>query len=321
MKRIAVVVLLMLLLAALCPIGSMAQDQSAPVQNPPSVTEPAKVEALPAGYKLQSDDVIRIGVWGEPNLTLEQVVDQKGYINMPLLGQIYAQGLTQQDLIDKLKEGLKKYLVDPKVQIIIVQSRKPKVFVLGQVNRPGLVEFKEGDRVMEAIAQAGSFTNSAYLDGATLTHKGSDQAVPLGLKELFQNGDMSKNIAVLDGDTIYIPEDNTNKYFVLGEVVRQGMYQLKDNVTVVDAVSQAGGPNPRGKLDGTIIVRGDMKNPERIKVNIGKMIKSGDLSQNVVLKAGDIIYIPETSKPDWSKISSVISAIVNSSYLIRLWGL
>jgi polysaccharide export outer membrane protein len=82
----------------------------------------------------------------------------------------------------------------------------------------------------------------------------------------------------------------------------------------------AGGPTERGAIKGTCIIRGtDQKNSQRIKVNIDKLIKSGDLSQNVMLQPGDVVYVPETSKPDWSKISSIVGAIVNSSYLLRIW--
>jgi polysaccharide export outer membrane protein len=203
---------------------------------------------------------------------------------------------------------------------VLTQFRRPKVYVVGQVNRPGASEFNAGDRIMEAIAQAGSFGQTSYLAGATLTHQGSKDPIPLDLHKLFYGGDMSQNVALQDGDTIYIPEDVRNRYFVLGEVRRPGRYQLKEGLTVIDAVSEAGGVSERGNAKSTYIVRGDPKNPRRIKVDLPKFLKSADVSQNIALEPGDLVYVPESKKPDWNKIASMLGLIVNSSYLARMWG-
>ncbi|HUV05652.1 MAG TPA: polysaccharide biosynthesis/export family protein [Armatimonadota bacterium] len=320
MRRIGVPILASLSLFAMCLAGSVAQDQPS---QPPTATPsaaPAGSQTPPLEYKLQPEDIMRISVWGEPNLATELTVDPKGYASIPLVGQIYVEGLTQQDVIDRIAKGLSDYLVEPKVQIAMLRFRMPKVHVLGQVSRPGVHEMKWGDRVMEAIAQAGSFTDIAYLEGSTLTHA-SNESVPLDLRALFYGGDMSKNLRLEDGDTIYIPEDTLNWYYVLGEVLRPGRYRLKENLNVMDAMSTAGGPTQRGSLKGTCVVRGDPKNPQRIKVDISKMIKSANLAQNIKLQQGDVIFVPETSRPDWNRIASVISAIVNSSYLLRTWGM
>lgn len=316
------IVLAVSLLLAAC-LTSCAEDQpgqetAAPVE--PPATAPV-ISGPPVEYKIQPDDAFRMTVWGEPNLAVEQVVDPQGYVSIPLVGTILAIDLTQQQLIDKITESLSYYLVEPKVQIAMIRFQVPRVHVLGQVNRPGLHEMKIGDRVMEAIAKAGSFTDLAYLEGATMTHRDSEERIPLDLQALFYDGDMTKNMEIADGDTIYIPEDIKNRYYVLGEVLRPGMYRLKEEITVLDALSTAGGPNPRGSLKGTSIIRGDTSNPERIELDVTKLLKKADLSQNVKLEPGDVVYVPETSRPDWNKIASVVSAIVNTSYLFRIWGL
>lgn len=321
MRPVSSLLLAILVLMTLCALCS-GQDEPGDTAAAPVQPQPLPVASgPPAEYKIQPDDAFRMTVWGEPNLTVEQVVDPQGYVNVPLAGPVLAKGLTQQQLIEKITESLSNYLVDPKVQIAMIRFQMPKVHVLGQVNRPGLYEMKIGDRVMEAIAKAGSFTDMAYLEGATITHRGSEERVPLDLQALFYKGDMTKNIEVVDGDTIYIPEDIKNRYYVLGEVMRPGMYRLKEEITVMDAITTAGGPNPRGTLKATSIIRGDAANPERIELDVTKLLKKADMSQNVKLQPGDVVYVPETSRPDWNKIASVVSAIVNTSYLFRIWGL
>lgn len=329
MRRLAACILMALLLLVTASMLFAQESSPPPTGAPPSgAPVPPAVQPTsprpagpPAEYKLQKDDIINIQVWGEPNFSGEVAIDPQGYVVVPHLKPILAAGLTQPELVEKIREGLTEYLADPKVQVTITQYHKPKVYVLGQVFRPGLQEFIPGDRVMEAIAQAGSFQETAYLEGATLTREDSKEPIPINLRKLFYEGDMSQNLKLEDGDTIYIPEDVTNKYYVLGEVARPGMYRLKENLTVVEAVSNAGGPTERGSLKSTYIIRGNLDNPERIKIDMSKLLKNADITQNVKLQPGDVVYIPESSKPDWNKIASVVSAIVNSSYLLRIWGL
>lgn len=335
MKRITLI-LLSLLLFVVCATLSIAEtppdvtptytfDESPPVAESgtdmTSQQQTPVTQTLPEGYKLQPDDVIRMQVFGEPELTVEQIVNPGGYVTIPLVGQIYAKDLTQTELAEVINKGLSKYLVEPKIQLTLSQIRPARVFVLGQVNRPGPVEYKPGQRVMEAVAGAGSFTENALLEEAMLTHKGSEETIPIDLRKLFLDGDMTQNLPMQDGDTVFIPEDTTNKYFVLGEVYRPMMYRLKTNITVMDAISTAGGPTPRGSLKNTYIIRGDPQKPQRIKVDLGELIKKADLSQNLLLQAGDVVYVAESGKPDWSKIGNILSVVVNSSYLFRSFGL
>jgi polysaccharide biosynthesis/export protein len=331
MKRAQIAILVAILtLAVTCAIAiAQGQTNAVPAQSavipqatpsqavPAPANPPGKTDAPPDDYLIQMEDVLRMSVLGEPELTSEQVVDPKGEINIPLAGAIHAVGLTRQQLTDTVTLKLSKYLVEPRVQLTLSQYRRERVYVMGMVNRPGVVELKPGDRVMEAMAQAGSFSQDAYLEGAVITPKESQKSVSLDLHKLFFLNDMTQNVPLKDGDTIYVPENIDNKFFVLGEVGRPGKFALKDHVTIIDAITGAGGVTPRANAGTTYILRGK----ERIKVDINKFLKSADLSQNIALKAGDVIYVPESNKPDWNKISGIISIIVNSSYLVRSLGL
>lgn len=338
MKKLRLGIVLSMLFVA-CLTGAMAQDKplelDAPAQNiqptPVTIDQPAPIASLPGDYKIQEDDAMRIDVIGEPQLTAQVTVDPKGYINLQYVGQIYAEGLTQTQLVDAISKGLLKVLVDPKVSVSMVNFRKPKVQLTGQFNRPGQFEYKPGSRVMDAVALASSFTELAYLEGAALTHKDSTESIPLNLKDIYMKGNLSQNVVLQDGDTIHIPEDITNWYFVVGEVARPGRYRLKDNVTVVDAITNAVFTE-RARKDNVYIIRGelngagqkptiDISKTEKIKCDVNDIFKNGDMSQNVSLGPGDVVYVPETKSPNWNKLSSIISAIVNLSYLPRLFGL
>lgn len=276
-----------------------------------------------ANYEIQEEDVLRMDVWGEQQLSnLQMQVTPDGKINVPFLGPVQAAGITQQKLTDTIVKMFADagIIYNAKVQITILTLHQPMVRVLGEVQKPGAVVFKDGDTIYDAIAQAGSYTENAWLAKATITHKGSDQPIPIDMKKMF-DGDLSQNMKLQKGDTIYIPpEDYQNKIYVMGQVMRPNIYSLKDNTTVLSAINLAGGPTERGTLRATMIIRGNPGKPEKVPCNLTALLDKADLSQDIVLKAGDVVYVPETKNPDWSKISQVLSTIVNLTY-IRRYGI
>ena len=113
------------------------------------------------GYKLNAGDSVRIHVYGESDLSFEQLlIGQNGRISYPFLGELKVTGKTaaqlQQDLIDGLKPD---YLIDPRISVSIVKYRP--FFVNGEVKRPGGVDFQPGLTLRKAISLAGGFTERA----------------------------------------------------------------------------------------------------------------------------------------------------------------
>ena len=273
-----------------------------------------------ASYRINEEDVLRLDVWGEQQLSNTQMqVTPDGKINVAFLGEMQASGLTQAELCQQIAKKLAdaEILKDAKVQITIMTLHRPLVHMLGAFLRPGSVEFKDGDTVYDAIAQGGSYTDDAMLESASLTHRGSSKPIPIDLKKMLA-GDFSQNCALENGDSVYIPhEDYNNKIYVLGEVNRPGQYPLKDKTPLLAAISLAGGQTEKGAISKTIVVRGDPAKPERVKVNLDALFKKHDLSQNIALRPGDIVVVPESKKADWSMIASIISAATNLSWLRR----
>ena len=274
-----------------------------------------------ANYRVVAEDVLRLDVWGESQLSAMQFqITPGGTINVPYLGEIQVAGLTQTEIASKIAKMLadQDIVYDAKVQISLISLHRPQVRVLGAVLRPGSYDFKDGDTVFDAVAQGGSYRDDAMLEAASLTHKDSDEPIPINLKKLFA-GDLSQNYELSNGDVIYIPhEDYNNKIYVLGQVNRPGQYSLKDNTTILSAVSLAGGANAQGSVRETVLLRGDPANPERIKVNFKKLFDTGDMSQDLVLSPGDVVVVPESKKFDWNRVAQVVSTVVNLSYLRRV---
>jgi polysaccharide export outer membrane protein len=276
-------------------------------------------------YRIQRDDVLQITVVEDPNLSRETVVAQDGTINLPVVGSITARGLTTGELAQKIRTALieAQYLRDPQVSISLRVINRPRVAVLGMVLRPGSYEFKEGETVMHAISMAGSFDpDRAMLRDALLRRKradGTEETIPLDLEKLFLKGDLSQNHRLQPDDVIFIPEDVVNRIYVLGRVMRPGLYPWKQRTTVLEAINRAGGQQERGTLSKVYIIRPNPDapdKPQRITVNLLKLIDKGDTSQDIALQPGDTVYVPEVKKPDWNQIYSIVATIGMTRHLL-----
>jgi len=119
------------------------------------------VQGQEDGYSLSSGDSIRIYVYGEPDLTFEQLlIGQNGRISYPFLGELKVTGRTSAQLQQTLVNGLKpEYLVDPRISVSIVKYRQ--FFVNGEVKKPGGVDFQPGLTLRKAVSLAGGFTERA----------------------------------------------------------------------------------------------------------------------------------------------------------------
>ena len=280
----------------------------------PSLSHPVLPDS---SYTLNPGDIMHVSVWGEQNLNGQYSIDPKGAVTFPLVGEIQAAGLTQAQFLEALKAGLRKYLVDPKVDLQLMQFRRAQVFVLGQLNRPGEFEFDPGQKIADAVAMAGSYSDNADIDNATLTRKGSDTPIPVHLDKILKGTDLSGNVELKNGDLIVVPEDVLGRYFVLGEVLRPGVYKFKKEMTLLDALSNAQGTTPSANKDNVYIVRGNPQSPQKIHVDYYHLIKKGDLTQNLKLEPGDTIYVGQSKKPDWNAISNVVSTFTNATWLVR----
>lgn len=147
-------------------------------------------------YVLDSGDRLRVGVFGQENLSRDYAVDGGGYISMPLIGAVQARGITTFDLERRIAAKLKaKYVKDPKVTVE-VQTYRP-FFVLGEVRRPGQFPYVNGMTVQTAIAIAGGYTDRARKRSVQMTRRIHGTAVERSVPPTYP---------VRPGDTINVRE-------------------------------------------------------------------------------------------------------------------
>ena len=314
-------VLLVVCFAVASPPGSLVLADNGS-QGADATVAPTVATTVGSDYRIAEEDILRLDVWGEAQLSnMQMSVTPDGKINVPYLGMMQAAGLTQAEVTKQIADALAEadILYNAKIQLSIVVMHERVARVLGQVNRPGAIVFKDGDTILDAIAQAGSYTDNAWLEKTTLTNKDAEKPIGIDLRKMLDKGDLSENFTLQEGDTIHIPpEDYNNKVFVFGHVYKPGIYDLRDNLTLLTAISMAGGATERGTLRATTVVRGGGENPEVVPCNLNRLFDKADLSQDIALQAGDVVIVPESKKPDWGKISSILSTILNVTYIRRL---
>ena len=239
---------------------------------------------------LGEGDILSINILGYPQYSkAEATVGPDGRINMPLIGDIEAAGLTASQLrsviIDRFQTG--DFLKDPKVFVSLVRSRSRFVSVIGSgVDEPGIYPLEGETRIMEIVARAKP-NSRAMLRHVSVT-RGDEQSV-VDLEKLLNQADLAQNMTLRPGDVINVPEDRESFAFIMGEVNNPGAIPIKGDVTLAEAIALADGQTQNALMSG-ITVSHDGE--ELREIDFNRFLLKGDLSQNIALKPGDIVNIP-----------------------------
>src|ERR1700756_1599405 len=145
--------------------GVQGQDTKKPATDTSSSNGPASAQASlgEAEYKIGPQDVLQIDVWKEPEITRTIPVRPDGKISLPLLSDVQAAGLTSLELASSISEGLKKYLNNPQVTVTVTEINSRRVYVTGEVGRPGALPLLPNMTVLQAVSSCGGFTQFAKI--------------------------------------------------------------------------------------------------------------------------------------------------------------
>lgn len=173
-------------------------------ERPEGVNAAAKVGK---DYVIGADDVLDVNVWKEQELTRTLQVRPDGKISMPLLGDVQAAGMTPGQLAQNVSERLKKFLTAPQVTVILTQINSQRVYVMGEVTRPGAYPVLPGMTVLQAISSAGGLTQFANSKKIFVMRNENhiQTKYPFSYKEVLDGRKAEENLAVKAGDTIVVP--------------------------------------------------------------------------------------------------------------------
>lgn len=272
--------------------------------------------ALAQDYRLGPGDELDIAVFGDSDLTRTVTVRADGMISLPLVGEIMVVSLTPHEVGERITKALLVYLKSPKVTVTLSRARPLKIYLVGEVQRAGSFEMKPGWTVVEAISEAGGLTEKANLRKAVLIRRKTNEIIPLDLDRLILKGDQTANYPLEDGDVIQVPEFQ-NRVLVVGLVQNPGAFDLKEGARVLDAILAAGGPQTKAWLESVQVIRQTTGQPAVTTVNIEKVLKAGDQSQNILVHHTDIVMVPQTGRVGWADI---IRYILDFTILRSLFG-
>lgn len=202
------------------PAGSNEGTANHPANSQSTGNAPAAASNItgsavsaPTGYQLSSNDQIGVEVFGEEDLKTSARLNAEGNVSLPLVGSVHLGGLTVSQATQRVTElYAKDYLINPRVNVVLLGYAKRRFTVLGQVNRPGSYEMPEsnpgGIDLLEAIAMAGGYTRIAAPERVTVRRHdgGRDQVLKVNAKRL-ERGDARAGVfSVLPGDTITVGE-------------------------------------------------------------------------------------------------------------------
>src|SRR6267154_1104424 len=206
------IIVLAIAAASSAPVLSQSQNpqptqtaSTRPAANrPEGINPPAKVGK---DYVIGADDVLDVSVWKEQELTRSLQVRPDGKISMPLLGDVQAAGLTPGQLAQNVTDKLKKYLTAPQVTVILTQINSQRVYVTGEVTRPGAYPVLPGMTSLQAISSAGGLTTFSNSKKIFLMRDENhiQTKYPFSYKEVLDGRKAEENLPVKAGDTIVVP--------------------------------------------------------------------------------------------------------------------
>ncbi|HET6440043.1 MAG TPA: polysaccharide biosynthesis/export family protein [Anaeromyxobacter sp.] len=199
MARIRTAAVALLLLAA-CAHGEAPPPAA-------SNAEEAQAEAQPVASTLGPGDVLEVRVFQEPELSGVYQVGADGDVIFPLCKRVVVGGLTANAAAEVIRGCLaEKYMRDPQVSVLIKEFNSKKIFVFGEVQKPGTFPYQDGMSVVQAVTLAGGFTKTAAQNSTSVTrHVGGTEAK---IKVSVQDIALGKapNFTLEPGDIVYVPE-------------------------------------------------------------------------------------------------------------------
>ena len=256
-------------------------------------------------YYLGPQDILEITVMGLKEFErkglgdeLEFVINESGYVNVPLVGLVKAEGKTSSKLTKILTQRFKKYVTEPQVSVVIRHYRSKLVHVLGKVYDNGAIALKyENTTLFEVLAEAGGFSSKLpSLEGIALNQpdmrnvyviRQNKKYVVNIYDRLIDKAD-DEPFFVKSGDKIFVPEP-VQTISVLGGVKKAGSFELKSGLSLLQAIAMAGSFVEDSRRDQVQIIRKGIKSP--ITVNAVRIVKGR--AEDVKLKPGDVVYVAE----------------------------
>ena len=188
------------------PASARAQAGAQRPSNPPPAANPAPIVTTPAGYVIGADDLLTIRVWGDAQLSVDVVVRPDGKISLPLLNDVQAAGLTPEQLNAAIEKAAAKFIAEPDATVMVREVRSRKVYVIGQVTRPGTVQLNGEMNVLQVLSSVGGLLEYADKSNVIILRleNGREKRLKFNFNDVIKGKNVQQNILLQPGDTIIV---------------------------------------------------------------------------------------------------------------------
>lgn len=235
-------------------------------------------------YVVGESDALKITVYDHPNLTVNERVSPEGAIDFPLIGPLKVSGLTVSEISTLVSSRLSDgYVVDPKVTVVVSEYRSRRATIMGQINKPGSYVLSGRVSLLDLITTAGGLTKDAG-EKAVIKRKAvsGDSTLNIDLKRIFDAGEISHDMFVQDGDSVFIQK--APLFYIMGEVKKPDAYRYENGLSVIKAVIMAGGFSEKA-ASGRIRILRKVEGKDKI-------IEKADVDE--LIMPDDIVIVPES---------------------------
>lgn len=250
-----------------------------------------------SGYRIGPKDLIEIKVFEVPELNIERRVSAEGTINLPLIGDVPVQGLTDVELANRLKALLEaKYVQRASVAVQLREFRSKPISVLGAVKLPGNLSLSGRWTLLEAISAAGGLTDD-HADKIYVLRRaenGLSDQIAIDVDDLMMRADPDANVPIFANDIINVPANVRVTVFCLGQVAQPGavVFQSTERITLLTAIARAGGLTDRASRTIQIKRRDHTGRDLELEANYRRIVSGKDA--DIPLQSGDVVIVKES---------------------------
>lgn len=270
-----------------CIAAAQSSDTSSARASGTQTQPPQTFANRSSDYVVGAQDVLKITVFDEPTMSGSYRVDTDGSVQYPMLGRVTVGGMrvreVEQIIKTKLQDG---YIKRAQVAVDVEQFRVRSIFVVGEVRTPGKYPMTPQMSLIEALAAAGSTTDAASSEVMILRPRAGGNVQALTPEQVDQGnvnrvnladlqlGRLSQNVTLVEGDTVFVPK--AEKFFITGQVRSPGAYTYERGLTVLQAISLAGGLTEKGSNRRIKVIRSVKGKKTQQGINLADAIQPGD---------------------------------------------